>query len=101
MKKGSQVLFFIVLFSYLGILFSGSYVSVYYTYVAIPLLPILWFLGFGNLNSIGKGTAKTIFLLTLILYLITLITVSYVGVYLSMITIPILIVSGLIGFSRD
>ncbi len=100
MKKASQLLFFIVLFSYIGILFSGSYVSVYYTYVAIPLLPTLWVLGFLNLNSIGKGTAMVIFFLTLLLYIITLVTVSYVGVYLSVIAIPILLVSGFISFSR-
>lgn len=101
MKKASQLLFFIVLFSYIGILFSGSYVSVYYTYVAITLLPALWIFGFVNLNSIGKGTAMVIFFLTLLLYIITLVTVSYVGVYLSVIAIPILLISGFISFSRE
>lgn len=40
--------------------------------------------------------AEFVFFTTLILYLITLFTVSYVGVYLTYIAIPVIVVSGLI-----
>jgi len=40
--------------------------------------------------------ASFVFWITLILYLVTLFTVSYVGVYLTYIVIPILVVSGLV-----
>lgn len=40
--------------------------------------------------------ASLTFWLTLILYLVTIFTVSYVGVYLTYIAIPILVISGLI-----
>jgi len=40
--------------------------------------------------------ASFVFWLTLFLYLLTLFTVSYVGVYLTYIAIPILVISGLI-----
>jgi len=40
--------------------------------------------------------ASFIFWITLILYIITLVTVSYVGVYLTYIAIPIIVISGLI-----
>lgn len=39
-----------------------------------------------------------IFTLTLILYLITLFTVSYVGVYLTYVALPVIIVSGVITY---
>ncbi len=41
-------------------------------------------------------TAEFIFWTTLILYLITLFSVPYVGVYLTYVAIPIIIISGLI-----
>ncbi|MDD5371875.1 MAG: hypothetical protein PHO62_00430 [Sulfurimonas sp.] len=40
--------------------------------------------------------AEFIFVITLILYLITLFTVPYVGVYLIYVAIPIIVISGLI-----
>lgn len=40
--------------------------------------------------------ASFVFWITLVLYLVTLFTVSYVGVYLTYIVIPILVVSGLV-----
>ena len=40
--------------------------------------------------------ASVVFWLTLILYLITIATVSYVGVYLTYIAIPIIVVAGLV-----
>jgi hypothetical protein len=40
--------------------------------------------------------ASFVFWVTLILYLVTLFTVSYVGVYLTYIVIPLLVVSGLV-----
>ncbi len=40
--------------------------------------------------------ASFVFFTTLILYIITLCTVSYVGVYLTYITIPVIVISGLI-----
>ena len=41
-------------------------------------------------------TSEIIFFSTLALYLITLITVSYVGVYLTYVAVPVIIISGLI-----
>ena len=41
-------------------------------------------------------TAEIIFFSTLALYLITLFTVSYVGVYLTYVAVPVIVVSGLI-----
>lgn len=40
--------------------------------------------------------SKFVFWMTLILYIITLCTVSYVGVYLTYIAIPLIVISGLI-----
>lgn len=40
--------------------------------------------------------AAFVFWLTLILYIATLVTVTYVGVYLTYVTIPIIVISGLI-----
>lgn len=39
-------------------------------------------------------TCEMIFFLTLVLYLVTLFTVSYVGVYLTYVAIPVLVISG-------
>ncbi len=41
-------------------------------------------------------TAEIVFFLTLILYLITLFTVPYVGVYLTYIALPVIVISGLL-----
>lgn len=40
--------------------------------------------------------ASSVFFTTLILYIITLLTVSYVGVYLTYVAIPLIVISGLI-----
>ena len=40
--------------------------------------------------------AAFVFWLTLILYIITLVFVTYVGVYLTYVTIPLIVISGLI-----
>ena len=40
--------------------------------------------------------SSIIFWWTLILYLITIFTVSYVGVYLTYVAIPVIVISGLI-----
>lgn len=45
--------------------------------------------------------AKFVFTLTLILYLITLFTVSYVGVYLTYIALPVIVISGLIMYITE
>ena len=42
--------------------------------------------------------ASFIFSITLILYLITLFTVSYVGVYLTYVALPVIIISGFIAY---
>ena len=42
------------------------------------------------------GMASLVFWLTLILYCITLFTVTYVGVYLTYIAIPLIVLSGLV-----
>jgi ABC-type uncharacterized transport system permease subunit len=52
-----KTIFFVILVSYLALLSSGSYVSVYYTYFAIPALVIIGILAFGNLKEIHQ-TAK-------------------------------------------
>lgn len=40
----------------------------------------------------------TVSLSTLVLYLITLVTVSYVGVYLTYVALPVIVVFGLLAF---
>ena len=45
--------------------------------------------------------ANFVFTLTLILYLITLFTVSYVGVYLTYIALPVIVISGLISYMTE
>lgn len=42
--------------------------------------------------------ANFVFWITLVLYLITLFTVSYVGVYLTYIALPVIIISGFIAY---
>ncbi len=48
-------------------------------------------------NSIYK-TAFVIFWSTLILYLVTLVFAAYVGVYLTYVAIPVIVISGLFAF---
>ncbi len=93
MRKTFKILFVIVLLSYLAALATLSYVSVYYSYFAIPALAILGTFAFGKIDSI-HDTSLMIFWGTLILTLITLFTVTYVGVYLAPISITILLISG-------
>lgn len=95
MKIKLQITFFIVLFLYLAILGSGSYVSVYITYFALPVLALLGFFGFVTINSIHQ-TAKFIFVSSLLLSILTIASVSYVGVYLVPIEATILLVSGIV-----
>ena len=94
-KNKIQVAFFLVLIAYLAILGSGAYISVYYTYISIPVLVLLGLLAFGNYRSIHK-TAKIIFLLSFVLAIATVASVQYVGVYLVYIVVPILVISGII-----
>lgn len=42
-----------------------------------------------------RSTAQMIFWFTLIIWIVTLFFVSYIGVYLSYIAVPILLISGL------
>ena len=49
---------------------------------------------FNGLNMYKKSAF--VFLTTLVLYILTLFTVSYVGVYLTYIAIPLIVISGLI-----
>ena len=51
--------------------------------------------GFGSFKSL-KTTAQMIFWFTLIIWIVTLFFVSYTGVYLSYIAVPILLISGLV-----
>lgn len=43
-----------------------------------------------------RSTAQMIFWFTLIIWIVTLFFVSYIGVYLSYIAVPILLISGLV-----
>ena len=43
-----------------------------------------------------RSTAQMIFWFTLIIWIVTLFFVSYIGVYLSYIAVPILLVSGFV-----
>ena len=43
-----------------------------------------------------SSTAQMIFWFTLIIWIVTLFFVSYIGVYLSYIAVPILLISGLV-----
>lgn len=74
------------------------YVSVNYTYFAIPTLVISAILGFGSLNN-PKFTAVMVFIFTLMIWVVTLLSVTYIGVYLSYITVPILLISALVFFA--
>ena len=95
MKTKFKIAFFLGLGLYLYILTNFSYVSVYYTYVALPTLTMLGLLGFGSFKSL-RSTAQMIFWFTLIIWIVTLFFVSYIGVYLSYISVPILLISGLV-----
>ena len=95
MKTKFKIAFFLGLGLYLYILTNFSYVSVYYTYVALPILAMLGLFGFGSFKS-SKSTAQMIFWFTLIIWIVTLFFVSYTGVYLSYIAVPILLISGLV-----
>lgn len=95
MKYKIQVTFFVVLTTYILILATGGYVSVYITYFFLPTLAILGVFAFGNFSSI-HNKAKIVFLLTLILTIVTAVSVQYVGVYLIFIVAPILLISGII-----
>jgi len=95
MKEKFQIVFFIVLFVYLAILFAGGYVSVYPTYFAIPILAFLAIIAFGNFSEI-YATAKLVFVVTFVLLILTLVAVTYVGVYLPMIVGSILALVGII-----
>ena len=90
-------LFFIILLGYAVVLLALPYVSVYYTCFAIPALAVTGLFGFGSLKN-PKLTAAFIFIITLIAWIATLLTVSYVGLYLSMIALPILGLSALVMF---
>jgi len=94
-KNRLKIVFFAVLIGYGIILFTLPYVSVYYTYFAIPTLAITALFGFGREKNI-KLTAAFVFLITAIAWVVTLLTVSYVGVYLSGIVVPILLLSGVV-----
>lgn len=93
MKEKAQITFFIVLLSYVAVLFSGGYVSVYYTYFAIPTLGFLAVIAFGSFSKIHE-TAKLIVVVTFVLLILTLTTVTYVGVYLPMIVGSIFLLAG-------
>ena len=95
LKTKFKIAFFLGLVLYLYILTNFSYVSVYYTYVALPTLAMLGLFGFGSFKSL-RSTAQMIFWFTLIIWIITLFFVSYIGVYLSYISVPILLISGLV-----
>lgn len=98
MKNKYKLLFFITLVGYGLVLAVLPYVSVYYTYFAIPILVIFAILGFGRLNN-AKFIAAMVFVFTLMIWVVTLLSVTYVGVYLIYITIPILLISALIFFA--
>lgn len=93
MKEKFQIAFFIVLLSYVAVLFSGGYVSVYYTYFAIPTLGFLAVIAFGSFSKIHQ-TAKLVSIVTIVLLILTLATVTYVGVYLPIIVGSIFLLSG-------
>ena len=95
MKEKFQIAFFIVLLSYVAILFAGGYVSVYPTYFAIPTLAFLAIIAFGSFSKIHE-TAKLVFIITIVLLILTLTTVTYVGVYLPMIVGSIFVLAGII-----
>ncbi len=71
MKIKFKIAFFLGLGLYLYILTNFSYVSVYYTYVALPTLAMLGLFGFGSFKS-SKSTAQMIFWFTLIIWIVTL-----------------------------
>lgn len=97
MRSKFKLLFFIILAGYGLVLTTLPYVSVYYTYFAIPTLVISAVFGFGSLNN-SKFTAVMVFIFTLIIWIVTLLSVTYIGVYLSYITVPILLLSALVIF---
>ena len=98
MQVKIKFLFFIAISLYLVLIFSLPYVSVYITYIGLPIIILLGILGFVKFSYSIKNIALTIFLGTLILWVITLGTITYVGVYLIWGVVPVLIISGLIWY---
>lgn len=95
MQEKIKAMFIMLIIVYIGLLFGLPYVSVYITYVAIPMIVFTGILGFINFNMPIHNIAKFTFLGTLVLWGITIATVTYIGVYLSWIVVPILLVSGI------
>lgn len=95
MQDKIKIIFFIEVVIFMGLLFGLPYVSVYITYT-IPVIVFTGILGFINFNQSLHNIAKYTFLGTLVLWGITVATVTYVGVYLSWIVVPILLISGII-----
>lgn len=98
MQTKIKVLFFIALILYLVLLFALPYVGVQITYVGLPAIILLGILGFVKFDYPLKNIAASIFLGTLILWIVTISTVSYVGVQLIVIVLPILIISGIVWY---
>ena len=98
MQTKIKMLFFITLILYLVLLFALPYVGVQITYVGLPIIVLFGILGFVKFDYPLKNIAASIFLGTLILWIITISTVSYVGVKLIVIVLPILIISGVVWY---
>lgn len=95
MQNKIKLVFIIEIIIYIGLLFGLPYVSVYITYVSIPIIVFTGILGFINFKQSPHNIAKFTFFGTLVLWSITIATVTYVGVYLSWVVVPILAVSGI------
>ena len=96
MQDKIKLIFLIELIIFIALLFGLPYVSVYITYVGIPTIVFTGILAFANFKQPIYNIAKFTFLGTLVLWGITIATVTYIGVYLVWIVVPILLVSGIV-----
>lgn len=95
MREKAKLIFFITIGLYVLVIFSMPYVFVYITYAAFPVIAILGVIGFATYDESIREKMKWLFLIIFGLWVMTIITVTYVGVYLSWIVVPILIILGI------
>ena len=98
MKKKAQFIFIISIALYIIAISTMPYVFVNITYVAFPVITILGFFSFATFDNSLYKKMFWLFWIILSLWIITIVKVTYVGVYLSWIVVPILIVLGVIWY---
>ena len=97
MQKIAKQLFFFTLIMYILIFVTLPYVSVYYTYVALPILVFAAFVGFTDSRTVYKCSIQMI-LFSFVITIITMLSVSYIGVYLILIECIVVSVLGTVAY---